>query len=245
MSAAFGTDIGRKRTKNQDNGIALPDIGLFIVADGMGGHLGGETASSMVVDIVPDLIKKAQKSKKFDPRQALVDAITEANEKIYDRSLKQSELHGMGTTTTILLFHEETMTIGHVGDSRAYLLDKESVWQLTRDHSLVQEKLRAGLITREQLKTDRLKNVITRSVGFEPAINVELYEWKPQSGNLFLICSDGLTGMLDDQQMFEIVKWHAFERGGDLKSAVEALIQAANDKGGDDNITAVLVSVEE
>ena len=129
----------------------------------------------------------------------------------------------MGTTTTALLFKDSTLTIGHVGDSRCYFFRPNAVWQATRDHSLVQEKLRAGLITRKDVKTDRMKNVITRSVGFEPNVDVEIYQMEVQAGDCFLVCSDGLSGMIDDLKMLEIVQSEVFERGN-LQKAVDDLI---------------------
>jgi PPM family protein phosphatase len=141
-----------------------------------------------------------------------------------------------------LLFKEDVLTIGHVGDSRCYFLRPHAIWQATRDHSLVQEKLRAGLITRDEAKTDRLKNVITRSVGFEREVSVELYQMRVKKDDIFLICSDGLSGLLEDHELMEFIQVHAIDQE-DLKSAVDGLIEAANSKGGDDNITAILVKV--
>src|ERR1051325_3325701 len=189
--AEYATDIGRKRAQNQDNLAAHPDIGLFMVADGMGGHRGGETASAMAVQIVPEEVRARLAGACADPRQVLTESILAANRKIFERSYHEPQLQGMGTTETVLLFKGGLLTIGHVGDSRCYFLRPDSLWQATRDHSLVQEKLRAGLITRDEVKTDRMKNVITRSVGFEAEVNVEIYEMSVRKGDTFLLCSDG------------------------------------------------------
>lgn len=243
FNVGFKTDIGRKRQQNQDNGGAFPDLGLFVVADGMGGHKGGETASAMVVEIVPQVIREGLSvTKAPDLRRLIAEAIRKANRTIFEASRRQSDLHGMGTTTTAVLIHEGRVIVGHVGDSRCYYFRPEGIWQVTRDHSLVQEKLRAGLITREQLKTDRMKNVITRSVGFEENVDVETYEMHVQPGDLFMLCSDGLSGLVDDPDVLEIVQQALFAKG-DPQRAVEQLVEAANARGGDDNITAVMVQI--
>jgi PPM family protein phosphatase len=244
FKVGIGTDIGRKRSQNQDSAVSQPELGLFVVADGMGGHRGGEIASAMAVDVIPQIVRKRQKSSNWDPVETATDAITSANYAIYAHAMDQTQLQGMGTTTTALLFRGDLLTIGHVGDSRCYYLRPNALWQATRDHSLVQEKLRAGLINRDQLKTDRMKNVITRSVGFEPEVNVEIYQMSVQAGDLFLICSDGLSGLVDDPEILTVVQKECFE-GNNIQGAVDALVAAANRNGGDDNITTILVQVME
>jgi protein phosphatase len=258
IRAALLSDIGRRRAQNQDSGGSFPDHALFVVADGMGGHRGGEVASKIAVESIRttfvDEIKDGA-----TPGEALSLGTSAANRKILERSQKEPDLEGMGTTATSLHFQTAEAPlrawIGHVGDSRCYLIKEEGLWQLTRDHSLVQEKLRAGMITRDQLKTDRMKNVITRSVGFDLQFGIDLYEFVPEPGDLFLLCSDGLTGPLDDGEIYEIVKRYYFEPLKEaglalrdeareheslLRTTVEALVSAANDRGGDDNITALL-----
>lgn len=240
------TDIGRKRSKNQDSIIAVPDLGLFVVADGMGGHRGGETASAMVVQAVPARVKqilKAANGQDWSPRDVLIDAVQTANSEIYKKATDEPALQGMGTTTVSMLFKNDSVTLGHVGDSRCYYFSPSGCWQATRDHSLVQERMRAGLITREQAKTDRMKNVITRSVGFEPAVDVEVYEMKTKPGDTYLLCSDGLSGMLNDHQIFDIVKKYAIQKN-DPQRAVDELIFQANNNGGEDNISVIIVRVK-
>ena len=233
------TDIGRKRSQNQDNIASCPELGLFVVADGMGGHRGGETASAMAVEIIPQIVRSTASGPDWDPKEVIADAILQANNRIFERAQQQPTLQGMGTTTVSMLFKGNTLTIGHVGDSRAYFFRDGNLWQLTRDHSLVQEKLRAGMITRAEVKTDRMKNVITRSVGFEPDVNVETYEMDIQAGDLFLLCSDGLSGLVDDDQIAEILR----QDSGTLEDAVKSLINAANSNGGDDNISTILIEI--
>jgi serine/threonine protein phosphatase PrpC len=236
------TDIGRKRSQNQDSVVSAPEMGLFVVADGMGGHRGGETASRMVVEIVPDLVRKAQKKPGWDPRLVISQAIETASRAIYEHALKTPALQGMGTTAVAMLFKSGRLYVGHVGDSRCYYIQEGAIWQATRDHSLVQEKLRAGLISREELKTDRMKNVITRSVGFEPHVAVEVYEMDARPGDTFLLCSDGLSGLVEDDEILEL-----YERGQKQKletqQTVEKMIEIANRNGGDDNISTIIVEI--
>jgi serine/threonine protein phosphatase PrpC len=174
--------VGRRRSQNQDSFAFHPELGLFVVADGMGGHKGGEIASAITVEIMPQEIRKSQQYPHWDPQEAIIRAIRAANDAIYDHAQQNPMLRGMGTTVTALLFHGDRLVIGHVGDSRCYFFrplaaeqneDSFPVWQATRDHSLVQEKFRAGLITRAEMRTDRMKNVITRSVGFEKNLRDE------------------------------------------------------------------------
>jgi protein phosphatase len=148
----------------------------------------------------------------------------------------------MGTTTVAIHFNGQRAYVGHVGDSRCYLVHPDRIWQVTRDHSLVQEKLRAGLITRAQLKTDRMKNVITRSVGFEDEVNVDVYQLEPHPGDVFIMCSDGLSGMVEDSEIKDIISDQVFGKG-DPEGACKQLIASANEHGGDDNVTVVMVRV--
>jgi protein phosphatase len=238
------TDQGRKRKQNQDSYRVVPEFGFFIVADGMGGHQGGETASQLAAETVSEHVKKIiQENKSWTPNLTLPQAIQAANQAIYQLSASEPKLHGMGTTTTALLFRERTLCIGQVGDSRCYLLRSHGFWQITRDHSLVEQKIRAGIISRAQAKTDQMKNIITRSVGFEPQVETELFTLEVQSGDTFLICSDGLSGLVDDSGLFQIIE-ESNTRGTHPQQITEALIQEANTKGGDDNITSVVVQVK-
>jgi protein phosphatase len=242
FSVGIGTDIGRKRSQNQDSSAAQPELGLFIVSDGMGGHQGGETASAIAVETIIESVRKAQQKKTWDPIETMKRAIETASQAIFNKALAEPRLNGMGTTTTAALFSKNKITLGHVGDSRCYYLRPGALWQATRDHSLVQEKLRAGLITRAQVKTDKMKNVITRSVGFEDNVDVEIYQMDASRGSCFLLCSDGLSGLLDDQEICKIAQRDVFEAKNPQK-AVTDMIAAANANGGDDNITTIIVQV--
>lgn len=244
FNVGFGTDMGHKRKQNQDHGGAYPELGLFLVSDGMGGHRGGETASSTAVDVITSYLRKTTQTQtqSWNPKTALTGAIEAANQAIFEHASKDSALHGMGTTTTALLFKGSNLTIGHVGDSRCYFFRHHAVWQVTRDHSLVQEKLRSGLITRSEVNTDRMKNVITRSVGFEKEVAVEIYQMDIQSGDCFLICSDGLSNMINDLKILDIIQSQVFEYKN-IQKAVDDLIATANAHGGDDNITCIVIQV--
>jgi protein phosphatase len=244
FNVGCATDVGRKRSQNQDRVKVAPELGLFIVADGMGGHRGGETASAMVVELVPEIVKQAQETQgpQWNPKNVISKAIEGASRAIHERAISTPALQGMGTTTVAMLFKDNLLTIGHVGDSRCYFLRPGAIWQATRDHSLVQEKLRAGLISRAELKTDRMKNVITRSVGFEADVNVEIYEMSVQPGDVFLICSDGLSGMIDDEEMLEVIQ-KSREAGHPLTETVQDLIDAANQNGGEDNVSTIMVEI--
>lgn len=256
------TDVGRKRENNQDSHTCAVEIGLFLVADGMGGHQGGETASRIAAERIPALMKQEMKTlgilDDLTPEgpsedlsrsieESLRRSISEANREIHDLARKSPNLQGMGTTATALFLHRNRAWIGHVGDSRCYFLrpDENSIWQLTRDHSWVQEKLRAGLITRSQLKSDRMRNVITRSVGFDEKVEVDVYSAEVQPGDVFVLCSDGLTGHIDDPHLLSLVRKSLSPKSESPATAAAELIDEANRRGGDDNITAIVVRVPE
>ncbi len=242
FDAALKSDVGLKRNDNQDAGSSNPEIGLFLVADGMGAHRGGGTASKMAVSAICEVIEKEKKSNARKPKEYLEAAVQMANKNILDTSRSDSTLKGMGTTATIMLFYDDNVTIAHVGDSRCYYFHDKQLWQLTRDHSFVAEKLRAGIISREEASIDPQKNIITRSVGFEAKIKVDLYEKKIQSGDVFLLCSDGLSNMVENKRVAEIINQHLSETNG-IEKATNALVNEANKNGGDDNVTVLIVKV--
>lgn len=245
VKAAGFSHVGMKRKQNQDSFLLVPELDLFIVADGMGGHKGGEIASKLAVDTIAEHFRnmvKAIGKGKGDPQENLYEALTFANAAINSKADTDATLQGMGTTCTTFHFCGGKLYIGQVGDSRGYLVHPNRIWQITRDHSLVQEKLRAGMITREQLKTDKMKNVITRSVGFEQEVDVDVYQLEPKKGDVFVACSDGLSGMVDDIMIRDIVSKHACQ-GDELQTAAIKLIEEANTNGGEDNVTAIVVKV--
>ncbi len=240
------TDIGRKRKTNQDSFGTDPSNQLHVLADGMGGHAGGEYASKVCVEqIIQSIQEKNPKS--TDPKEWISKAIVHAGNVIFKKGQEEKTLQGMGTTVDTLLFQKDMLYIGHVGDSRVYLIRNGLIWQLTHDHSLVNEKFRSGLISREQMETDPNKNVITRSVGFESIVEVDVYTKKVAPGDLYLACSDGLNSMLKDKEILALVEKTeetATPSEENLSNMIDRLIESANNRGGLDNTTVVLVKAE-
>jgi PPM family protein phosphatase len=229
---AVASDTGRRRRRNEDNYVVAPP--LFAVADGMGGAQAGEVASRLAAT--------ALESESSDGRQGLerVDAlIQEANRRIYDRASTDPSASGMGTTMTVALVEGMTVAIGHVGDSRAYLVRGERMEQLTDDHSLVNELLKSGRLSQEEAQAHPQRSVITRAVGTDPDVDVDGFTIEAEEGDVFLLCSDGLTDMVEDEEILELVH----RDRDDLDKAVRALVAAANRGGGEDNITAVAFRV--
>lgn len=242
--SAGGTDIGRKRKANQDSFLMEPEKSVYVVADGMGGHAGGETASKLTVEtVVQSILTDKASHLGSEPGDLVMGAIHRANTAVFSTAEKNKNLAGMGTTVVTMYFDGGKIFVGHVGDSRVYLARKGQIWQLTRDHSLVNEKLKAGIITREQMKRDKSRNVITRSVGFESSVLVDIYQKELQPGDLYLACSDGLSGMVEDREMLQVIDELAWEKE-DLQPLVKKLLEKANEHGGDDNITCVVARVD-
>lgn len=242
------TDVGMKRDHNEDSYLLAPDLNLFVVADGMGGHAGGEMASGIAVRTVDahvrehrDLIdpdKEHEGEIQNSPvAKLLSDAVRRACNAVYGKSQEVRELQGMGTTTTSILFHGKHAFVAHVGDSRCYLMRDGRILQLSEDHSLVNEQLKAGLITEAQARQSRFKNIITRSVGFDSDVEVDMIAVEVKSGDAFLMCSDGLCNLVTDLEVNDAVHDNFLHR------APEVLIDLANQRGGDDNITVVLAYI--
>ncbi|PIS10866.1 MAG: serine/threonine-protein phosphatase [Bdellovibrio sp. CG10_big_fil_rev_8_21_14_0_10_47_8] len=231
-----GSDKGLRRESNQDSFLLNRELGLFIVADGMGGHSGGEVASSLAVKSVEDFFKKNQKSIR-SPRELLTKSYAEASLTIFSEAAKDPGLAGMGTTMVLCYFDGHSMFIANAGDSRAYLYRKPYLWQMTEDHSLMNEQLRAGIINDEQARNFTSRNVITRSVGYEKEVAVDILERQAQSGDHFLLCSDGLSGLVPDVMITEILNRTPAERVTDI------CIERALSNGGDDNVTVLLVQL--
>ena len=240
--SAFGlTDVGLKRSKNEDNLLVDEDMGLFVVADGMGGHKGGDLASQLAVETMREVVKTHREEHTFlAPRAMLEEAYVEASSRIYAESqLNNKMLQGMGTTLVSAYFHENELFVGNVGDSRAYFFNSQYMWQMTEDHSLVNEHIRAGLLKDSEADAFQAKNVITRSVGFERQVRCDVIRKPLQVGDQFLLCSDGLCGLVGDEEI------HSICRAQSKIGAVKDCIEAAKNAGGDDNITVIILSVEE
>jgi len=228
------SNTGRKRRHNEDAYVYDPP--LFAVADGMGGARAGEIASSIAAGALRD----ANLGPGHDSEGALVGLVQAANRRVHERALSDSTASGMGTTMTVALFRPDgNVVIGHVGDSRAYLLREHSLEQLTEDHSLVAELVRRGELSPEQAEVHPQRSVITRALGTEPEVAVDAFTIAAREGDVFLLCSDGLTTMVDAATIADLVQRHR----SDLPAAGRALVKAANERGGDDNITAVLFAV--
>jgi PPM family protein phosphatase len=228
------TDTGRQRNANEDS--LFTSAPLFVVADGMGGAQAGEVASKAAVDSFSQELPPAP------PERVLEQTIEAANRTIHELARKDPSLAGMGTTTTaaIVDLEAEEVAIGHVGDSRAYRFRGGRFEQLTRDHSLVEEMRRKGQLTDEQAEDHPQRSIITRALGPEPEVQVDLQTVPAQHGDVFLICSDGLTTMLDDEQIARVLG-----RATSLQAAVKALVEEANRAGGRDNITVVAFRLED
>jgi len=242
LIASGNTDIGRKRKTNQDSYHMSPEHKLFVVADGMGGHNGGDIASQMAVKILPDYVVK---NLSMDPVNLLTGSIKESNRSIKHFGETHPELVGMGTTIVSFFFKGQNLYIGNVGDSRAYLVNHKKIFQLSRDHSLVQEKLNYGVYDREAAALDPQKNVLVRTVGFEDDVEVDVFVYKVNKNDIFLICSDGLHGKVSDEDILYLINKFIPDPATANQSAadkvIKALIDQANDNGGQDNITAILV----
>ena len=240
LSVAAGTDVGRIRAGNEDSLYADADQerGLFIVADGMGGHAAGEVASEMAVSIVAKELAPFRDLTGQEPLTGMADALRQANRSIFERTIHEADKQGMGTTASCLLMGAGRYIIGHIGDSRIYLLREGQFRQVTKDHSYVQEQVDAGFLTLEQARYHPYSNVITRCVGANAAVEADILQGELKVGDLYLVASDGLTGMVDDPQLKKIM-----ETKPTPGAMVHSMITEANKRGGLDNITAIVVQV--
>lgn len=239
FTCAARTDVGIVRSGNEDNYLMLADRGVFIVADGMGGHAAGEVASEMAVRIIAEKVGSLRGLSDEQVAERLHEAIRAANEAIFSRTLAEHDKRGMGTTVTVLALLPGRYLIGQVGDSRAYLLRSGEFFQLTKDHSYVQEQVDAGLLTPEQARVHPYSNVITRCVGAGLEVTPDIYFGNLGTGDLVLLASDGLTGMLEDEHLARILQME-----GGPERWVDRMIAEANRRGGLDNITAIVVRIE-
>lgn len=251
VQVAGKSDLGCVRTNNEDNFGYDTRFGIFVVCDGMGGQAAGEVASKIGVDTVLEYFRKAGEAAKYpiegeplegvsERANALASAIRLANKTIFDAASKNAGHAGMGSTVVAALVKGNFLSIAHVGDSRIYLIRKDTIQQLTNDHSLVMEQVRRGLITLEEAEKSNMQNIIIRALGSEETVEADVDDMVGQPGDILLLASDGLTKYVKDKRLLEIVK-----NAPTLQVACERLIQAAKDAGGDDNITCTLVRVVE
>ena len=239
FTCAARTDVGIVRSGNEDNYLMLADRGIFIVADGMGGHAAGEVASEMAVRIISREIGSLRGLSDDEGAERFRTAIRTANDAIFSRTLSEHDKRGMGTTVTALVLQPKRYLIGQVGDSRAYLLRGQQLSQLTKDHSYVQEQVDAGLLTPEQARVHPYSNVITRCVGAGVDVSPDIYIGTLEEGDILLLASDGLTGMLEDEHLRRIL-----QSDGGPQRWVDQMITEANRRGGLDNITAIVVRID-
>jgi len=238
------TDVGRARDNNEDSVALDESVGLAVLADGMGGYNAGEVASQMLTSFIKAelgrwLKEAGSAAAVADVRRAMDICVDNANRAIFNAANTNPRYAGMGTTLVLATFREGHLLLGHVGDSRAYRLRAGQLTQITRDHSLLQEQLDAGLLTPEEAVFSSNKNLVTRAVGVEDAVMLELHQHEVQPGDVYLLCSDGLSDMLDSESIQQLLLSYP-----SLSEAAQALIDAANDMGGKDNIAIVLARAE-
>lgn len=243
------TDVGRVREHNEDDIGAEPDIGLWVLADGMGGYNAGEVASGIAVKTIIDLVTEACKREdrnEVEPgtgymRQTIVlrDAILRANKIIHQTAQSQPQCEGMGTTLVACLFYDDRVSVAHVGDSRMYRMRGNKFEQITMDHSLLQELVDRGFYSQEEAQRSTNRNYVTRALGVEPQVDVEVQEINVEKGDYFLMCSDGLPDMVEDEDIHLTI--NTFNTS--IHTIGEQLIKLSNDNGGRDNVSIVLVRV--
>ena len=249
LEIARATHVGLVRSHNEDSIATDAEIGLAVLADGMGGYNAGEVASGIATSLI--LSETREMLGRHAPHEVdrvtgspvaaklLADIIGKANTSIFQSATRQPHYAGMGTTLVVALFRNNQMTIAHIGDSRCYRLRGGKLEQVTRDHSLLQEQIDSGLLTKEAAKRSQNKNLVTRALGIEPEVQTEIHTYAAQQGDIYLICSDGLNDMVEDEDIEMALG--AF--GVNLPLAAEQLVQMANDNGGRDNISVVLIKV--
>ncbi|MCL2724191.1 MAG: Stp1/IreP family PP2C-type Ser/Thr phosphatase [Polyangiaceae bacterium] len=249
--AAGASDVGLLREHNEDSFIVLKEYDLFVVADGMGGHRAGDVASKLATETISEFFKSTANDDvtwpfHFDTNLSeeenrLLTGIRVANRQIFERSTHSREYHGMGTTVVGAMFsgRKKRMYIGHVGDSRCYRVRDKQIQQLTRDHSLINDYLLAMPELTDEQRSELPKNVITRALGMQDQVVVDLQHDDPRPGDIYVLCSDGLSGMVADDEILTIVNATT-----DIREACMQLIARANEHGGEDNVTAVLIGIE-
>ncbi len=244
------THVGMKRTHNEDSLKLVPKEKLFVVADGMGGHSSGEVASRIAVDTIGEFFEDTARDKELTwpfkgdkalgyEENRLVAGVKLANLRIFEQAMSDLRFKGMGTTIVTLQFLDDELVVGHVGDSRAYRVRNGALDQLTEDHSLLNDYKKMTAMTPEEEKNFPHKNIIVRALGMKETVQVDTHREKPEQSDIYLLCSDGLSGEVPDPQILEIVT----RERGDLKTCCDALIRAACENGGKDNVTAILIEV--
>ena len=235
MKAGYKSDKGIVRANNEDRIYVDEDIGLYILADGMGGAQGGEIASKMAIEEISSYIRNGLRTDN-DISSIIDKAILKANQKIHTEASQNIHLAGMGTTVVLTLCLKDKYYFAHAGDSRAYLIRNSRIRQVTQDHSLVAELLKAGDINKDEARSHHMRHMITNAVGAKETVNVDIISMPAEQGDHILLCSDGLSDMITDDEIKEVVL-----KNNDMEVTCEELVSAANDKGGKDNISVVLI----
>jgi protein phosphatase len=251
IRSASLTDVGRVREHNEDTIGVDADIGLMVLADGMGGYNAGEVASGLAVKTIMSLVKEAVDKQNLDgvdagsglsrPSIVLRDAIVRANKIIYQTAKTQPQCEGMGTTIVACIFADNKVSVAHVGDSRAYRLRANHFEQLTMDHSLLQELVDRGFYSQAEAARATNKNYVTRALGVEPTVDVEIHEHQVSKGDFYILCSDGLSDMVEDEDIHLTISTFS----ANLETVAKQLIQLSNDNGGRDNVSLILAQVIE
>jgi protein phosphatase len=249
LEVASHTDPGMVRSHNEDSIASDSDKGLVVLADGMGGYNAGEVASGMATTVITTELQQMLEDHlpfEVDPQSGqtlaqgmLREQIAKANTSIYQAAQSQPQYAGMGTTLVVAMFHDNKVTVAHIGDSRLYRLRGDTFSQVTKDHSLLQEQIDSGLITPEQAKTSQNKNLVTRALGIDPTVEPEIHDYDTEVGDIYLLCSDGLCDMVSDEDIGMAVQ----TLGANLKLCCQQLVQMANDNGGRDNVSVILIKV--
>lgn len=240
------SDMGRLRNNNEDSVLAVPEHGVVVLADGMGGHNAGEVASRMAVTLIAEQLGEwlpdNSDASMRELRRAMAVGVDAANRSIFEAANTNADYHGMGTTLVLAVVHQGEMVLGHAGDSRAYLWREGTLKQLTRDHSLLQEQIDSGLITLAEAAMSSNHNLVTRALGVEDLVLLDVQHHPIEEGDLYLLCSDGLTDMLDDEEIAEEL---ADSTVFDPETRAQRLIDLANRHGGRDNISVALIYARE
>ena len=249
LEIASHTDPGMVRSHNEDSIASIVEKGLVVLADGMGGYNAGEVASGMATTVITTELRQLLEDKaphEVDPQtgqkaalKMLQEQVTKSNTSIYQASQSQPQYAGMGTTLVVALFYDNKMMVAHIGDSRLYRMRGDEFSQVTKDHSLLQEQIDAGMLTKEQAKHSANKNLVTRALGIDPAVEAEIHEYDTQPGDIYLLCSDGLSDMVSDEDIGMALQ----ALGANLNLAVQQLVQMANDNGGRDNVSVILIKI--
>lgn len=249
LEIASHTDPGMVRSHNEDSIASVPDKGLVVLADGMGGYNAGEVASGMATTVLTTELRQLLNEhapNAVDPQSGdkaalkmLQQQIAKANTSIYQAAQSQPQYAGMGTTLVVALFYDNKVMVAHIGDSRLYRMRGGEFGQVSKDHSLLQEQIDAGMLTPEQAKHSSNKNLVTRALGIDPVVEPEIHEYETQVGDIYLLCSDGLSDMVSDEDIGMTLQ----ALGANPNLAAQQLVQMANDNGGRDNVSVILIKV--